>query len=58
MSFAPWYYIVIYIVTAMVILWLFDKYRIIKSKSLRYFIVIFAYAFLYWGLYDLFIAPQ
>lgn len=58
MSFAPWYYIVIYIVTLTVIMWLFDKYRIIKSKSLRYFIVIFVYVFLYWGLYDLFIAPQ
>lgn len=58
MSGAAWYFIVIYIVTAMVILWLFDKYRIIKSKSLRYFIVIFAYSFFYWGIYDLFIAPQ
>lgn len=55
---APWYYILIYIVGACVLLWIFDKFRIIKSKSFRYFIVIFVYAFLFWGIYDLFIAPN
>lgn len=55
---APWYYILIYIVGACVLLWIFDKFRIIKSKSFRYFIVILIYAFLFWGIYDLFIAPN
>lgn len=55
---APWYFILIYIVLGSFLLWIFDKYRIIKSKRLRYFLVIFIFAFLYWGCYDLFIAPM
>lgn len=53
---APWYYIVIFIVGACLVAWIFDKFQIIKSKSLRNFIVILVYTFIYWGIYDLFIA--
>lgn len=55
---APWYYIVIYIVVGCLLLWFFDKRQIIKSKPLRYFIVILAYAFIFWGIYDLFLCPE
>lgn len=36
---APWYYIVLFLVVEIVLLRVFDKYEIIKSKPLRYFIV-------------------
>lgn len=55
---APWYYIVIFLMGGCLLCWIFDKFQIIKSKSLRYFIVILAYTFIYWGAYDLFLAPQ
>lgn len=55
---APWYYIVIFLVGGCLLCWIFDKFQIIKSKPLRYFIVILAYTFIYWGAYDLFLAPQ
>lgn len=48
----PWYCFVAYVVVLTLILWVFDRYRIIKSKSLRYFIVIFVYSFLFWIVYD------
>lgn len=31
---APWYYIIIFIVGACLVSWIFDKFQIIKSKSL------------------------
>lgn len=55
---APWYFILIYIVLGYFVLSAFDRYRIIKSRLLRYFIVIFVYSLVYWGCYDLFIAPM
>lgn len=52
----PWYYLIIYLVVGGIMLWLFDKFRIIRSKSARYFIIIIVYSFLFWGIYDLFLA--
>lgn len=57
MSF-PWYYFIVYVVVGSLLLWVFDKFRIIKSKSLRYFIVILVYTLICWGIYDLVIAPK
>lgn len=53
----PWYCFVIFVVVEALILWLFDKYRIIKSRPLRYFIVIFVYSFLFMIAYDLIFVP-
>ncbi len=50
---APWYYLLIYVVIGSLILWFFDKKQIIKSKRLRYFIVIIVYTLICWGVYDL-----
>lgn len=55
---APWYYILIFIAGGVLLQWIFDKKEIIKSKSLRSFIVILVYTFIYWGIYDLFLAPK
>lgn len=54
----PWYFILIYVVGGYILLSIFDKYKIIKQKSLRYFIVIFVYSFIAWGLYDLILASK
>lgn len=55
---APWYYIVLFVAIECLLMWIFDKFQIIKSKGLRNFIVFFVFAFIYWGIYDLFIAPN
>lgn len=52
----PWYYLLIYIVVGYLLLWWFDKFQIIKPKPLRYFLVIFIYALLFWLAYDFLIA--
>ena len=49
----PWYYLLAYILFGVLLLWIFDKRQIIKSKTLRYFAVIFVYTLLCWGIYDL-----
>lgn len=54
----PWYYIIIYVVVGSLLLWFFDKRQIIKSKSLRYAIVIIVYTLICWGIYDLVLAPK
>lgn len=48
-----WYLILIYLAVGCLLLWIFDKFQIIKSKSLRYFIVILLYTLICWGIYDL-----
>lgn len=52
----PWYYIVIYFVIAGLVAWISDKFSISKSKGLQSFIAILVFTFIYWGVYDLFIA--
>ena len=47
-----WYYIIIYVAIGCVLLFVFDKFNIIKPKSLRYFIVILVYNLICWGIYD------
>lgn len=49
----PWYYLIIYVTIGCVLLLVFDKFNIIKSKSLRYFIVILTYTLICWGIYDI-----
>ncbi len=53
----PWYCFIIYIVMGILILWIFDKYQIIKSKSLRYLIVMGIYTLIFWIIYDFLLAP-
>lgn len=52
----PWYYLLAYILFGVLLLWIFDKRQIIKSKTLRYFAVIIVYTLLCWGIYDLVLA--
>lgn len=47
-----WYFLIIYVAIGYVLLFVFDKFNIIKSKSVRYFIVILAYTLICWGIYD------
>lgn len=54
----PWYYFVVYIVVGTLLFWLFDKFNIIKSKSLRYFIVFTVYTLIWWLFYDYVLVPQ
>lgn len=54
----PWYYIILYVVMGIAVLWVVDKYKIIKSKSLRYFVFIFFYTIIFWIIYDLFLASE
>ncbi len=48
----PWYYLIVYIAIGSVLLFVFDKFNIIKSKALRYFIVIFIYTIIFWVIFD------
>ncbi len=48
-----WYVYIIIAVVAELLLLVCDKYKIIKSKPLRYFIVIFVSAFICFGAFDL-----
>lgn len=48
-----WYVYLIIAVVAALLLWIFDKFGIIKSKPLRYFIVILIASIVCWGVYDL-----
>lgn len=48
-----WYVYLIIAVVATLLLWVFDKFGIIKSKPLRYFIVILIASIVCWVVYDL-----
>lgn len=48
-----WYVYLIIAVVAGLLLLVCDKYNIIKSKPLRYFIVIFISSIICWCIYDL-----
>lgn len=55
---AHWYvYLTIAIVSA-VLAWVCDKHKIIKSKPLRFFIVIFVSVFICWGIYDIILGTE
>lgn len=54
----PWYYFIIYAGIGALILWIFDKFQIIKSKALRFLIVFFVYTLIWWLIYDFVIAPE
>jgi len=53
-----WYIYIIIAIVAELLLWVCDKFKIIKSKPLRYFIVIFISSIICWCIYDLFIASE
>lgn len=48
-----WYVYIAIAALAAALLWVCDKFQIIKSKPLRYFIVIFISSFICWVVYDL-----
>lgn len=48
-----WYVYLIIAVVAYLLLLLCDRFNIIKSKPLRYFLVIFVSSLLCWPIYDL-----
>lgn len=48
-----WYVYLIIAVVAALLLWIFDRFGIIKSKPLRYFIVILIASIVCWVVYDL-----
>lgn len=48
-----WYVYLIIAVVAALLLWVFDKFGIINSKPLRYFIVILIASIVCWVVYDL-----
>ncbi len=55
---AHWYvYLTIAIVSAF-LQWICDWYQIIKSKPLRFFIVIFVSVFICWGIYDVILGTE
>lgn len=53
-----WIFILIYVVIGYFLLSISDRFKFIKSKSLRDFIVIFVYSFIAWWVYDLIIATK
>ena len=55
---AHWYvYLTLAIVSAF-LLWICDKFQIIKSKPLRIFIVIFVSVFICWVIYDIILGTE
>lgn len=54
----PWYVYIIIAVVAELLFMVCDKYKIIKSKILRYFIVFFVASIICWGIFDLVVAPE
>lgn len=53
-----WYVYIIIAVIAEFLLLFCNKYKIIKSKSLRILIVIFVASLISWCIYDFVIAPE
>ena len=54
----PWYYLLLYVSVGALLIVIFDRYRIIKSKPMRYFTVILVYTLVCWLIYDLIFAPS
>lgn len=55
---AHWYvYLTLAIVSAL-LLWICDKFQIIKSKPLRTLIVIFVSVLICWGIYDIILGTE
>lgn len=50
-----WYVYIIIAIVAEIMLLICDRYKIIKSKTLRYFTVIFVASIICWIVYDLII---
>lgn len=55
---AHWYVYLTLAIASAFLLWICDKFQIIKSKPLRYFIVIFVSVLLCWGIYDLILGTE
>ncbi len=54
----PWYVYLIIALVANLLLWICNKFNIIKSKSLRILVVIFVSALACFIIYDLAFAPK
>lgn len=52
-----WYIYVVIGMASAFLLWVCDKFQIIKSKPLRYFTVIFVTSIICWIIYDFVTAP-
>lgn len=55
---AHWYVYLTIAVVSVFLSWICDKFRIIKSKPLRNFIVIFVTVFLCWVIYDVILGTE
>lgn len=55
---AHWYVYLTAAIVSAFLLWICDKFKIIKPKSLRYFIVIFASAFICCVIYDIILPTE
>lgn len=53
-----WYVYIIIAVVAELLMLVCDRFKIIKSKSLRTFIVVFVASLLCWCVYDFITAPE
>lgn len=51
-----WYVYIVIAAVAALLLWVCDKFQIIKSKPLRYFTVIFVASIICWLIYDFAVA--
>ncbi len=55
---AHWYVYLTIAVVSVFLSWICDKFRIIKSKPLRNFIVIFVTVFICWIIYDVILGTE
>lgn len=55
---AHWYVYLTIAIVSTVLAWVCDKYEIIKSKPLRFFLVIFVSVFICWGIYDIILGTE
>lgn len=53
-----WYVYIVIAIVAELLLWVCDRYRIIKPKPLRYFIIIFVSCLICFAIYDLIFVPE
>lgn len=55
---AHWYVYATIGLIAVILCWICDKFQFIKSKPLRYFIIIFVSAIIGWVIFDLILGTE
>lgn len=55
---AHWYVYLTLAVVSALLLWICDKFQIIKSKPLRSFIVFFVSVFICWAVFDVILGTE